>query len=63
MAIVIILIIAFWFLDLPVALQVLMTVFGSLYCVFRIVRAIIRAVEENNKPQKTGYDLLDRFIK
>ena len=63
MAIVIILIISFWFLDLPVALKVLMTVFGSLYCVFRIIGAIAKAANENNKPQKTGYDLLDRFIK
>lgn len=63
MAIVIILIIAFWNLNLPLALQVLMTIFGSLYCLFKIIRVIARAVNENNKPRKTGYDLLDRFIK
>ena len=63
MAIVIILIIAFWFLDLPLALQVLMTIFGSLYCLFKIIRAIARAVNESDKPRRTGNDLLDRFIK
>ena len=64
MAIVIILIIAFW--NLPFSnptLPILMTIFGSLYCLFRIIRVIARAVNESNKPQKTGYDLLDRFIK
>lgn len=40
MAIVIVLIIAFWYLPLPLALQVLMTVFGSLYCLYRIGKAI-----------------------
>ena len=66
MVIVILLIIAFWFLPLPLALQILMTVFGTLHCVIRLVSACVKAYKEQQRkraPQKTGYNLLDRFIK
>ena len=66
MVIVILLIIAFWFLPLPLALKILMTVFGTLHCVIRLVSACVKAYKEQQRkraPQKTGYNLLDRFIK
>ena len=63
MAIVIILMIAFWFLPLPLALQVLMTVFGSLHCLFAIIRACVNVYNKRHQPKLTGYDLLDRFLK
>ena len=62
MAIVIIMIIAFWYLDLPLALQILMTVFGSLHCVFRLIGLCVKAYKNSNKPKKTGIPTLDRFI-
>ena len=70
MVIVILLIIAFWFMynagAIPLALAVLMTVFGTLHCVIRLVSACVKAYKEQQlkrAPQKTGYNLLDRFIK
>jgi len=67
MAIIIILIIAFWFLPLPLILQVLMTVFGSLSCLARTCRAIVKASKNNKPVTRTGSsyasDLVDRFIK
>ena len=69
MAIVIMLIIAFWFLSnagmIPVALAVCMTVFGSLHCLFRLIGFIIKVYkkyEEDNRPCKTGFKELDRFL-
>ena len=62
MAIVIILMIAFWFLDLPLALQILMTVFGSLHCIFAIIRACVKAYNKTHEPKKTGIPTLDRFL-
>lgn len=62
MAIVILVIIAFWCLDLPLALQILMTVFGSLHCVFRLIGICVKAYKNSNKPKKTGIPTLDRFI-
>jgi len=63
MALVIIAIIAFWYLPLPLALQILMTVFGSLHCIAVILRAIVAAYKKQHEPQKTGIPTLDRFIK
>ena len=66
MAIVIILIIAFWQLSaagvIHPALAILMTVFGSLHCVFRLIGICVKAYKNSNKPKKTGIPTLDRFI-
>lgn len=69
MAIVIMLIIAFWFMHgagiIPLALAICMTVFGSLHCLFRLIGFIIKVYkkyEEDNRPKKTGYSALDRFL-
>ena len=66
MAITIILIIAFWFLPLPVAIQILMTIFGSLSVLSRLIIAIRKASKETSKPH-TPMDnqissIVDRFI-
>lgn len=62
MAIIIILMIAFWFLPLPVALQVLMTVFGSLSVLFSIIKICANVYKKRHKVQRTGYSLLDKFL-
>jgi len=67
MAIVIILIIAFWFMynaeAIPLALAVLMTIFGSLHCLFAIIRGCVAVYNKKQQPTRTGYNLLDRFLK
>ena len=40
MAVVILIIIAFWNLPLPLALKILMTVFGSIHCIYKLLVAI-----------------------
>ena len=45
MAVVILAIIASWMLPLPLAMQVLMTVFGSLHCIVALVKGILEAKE------------------
>ena len=62
MAIVIILIVAFWFLPLPLPLKILMTVFGSLHCLVRIITACVKAYKKQNESKKTGIPTLDRFL-
>ena len=65
MVIIVLLIIAFWFLPLPLALQVLMTIFGSLSVLFSIGKIIYNCYKRyhGGQPRKTGYATLDRFIK
>lgn len=63
MAIVIILIISFWCIpELPLPLKILMTVFGSLHCVVRIISACVKAYKKQHEPKKTGIPTLDRFL-
>lgn len=64
MAIVILLIIAFWFLPLPLALQILMTIFGSLNCLVKLIRGIVKGKQDYDKKhrRKIGYPELDRFL-
>ncbi len=45
MPVVILIIIAFWNLPLPLALKILMTVFGSLHCIYRLLVNINEARE------------------
>ena len=65
MVIIVLLIIAFWFLPLPLALQVLMTIFGSLSVLFSIGKIIYNCYKRyhGGQPRKTGYAALDRFLK
>jgi Sec-independent protein secretion pathway component TatC len=62
MAIIILLIIAFWFLPLPVALQVLMTIFGSLSVLYSIIKICVNVYNKRHQPRRTGYGLLDKFL-
>ena len=51
LAIVIILMIAFWYLPIPLALKVLMTVFGGLYCLFWLIRVCVEVyLKQKKKP-------------
>ena len=69
MIIIILLIIAFWFLYgagvLPLALAVLMTIFGSLSVLFSIGKIIYNCYQRyhGGQPKKTGIPALDRFLK
>lgn len=65
MIIYIILIVAFWVLynslgaDLfPIALPILMTIFGSLGCLIQLIRGIAKIVEKKRQ-QKTGVTVAD----
>lgn len=67
MAIVIILMIAFWFLvnlveGFPIALAILMTIFGSLHCLVSIIQAIVKAYNKSHQPKKTGNPIVDDAI-
>ena len=58
-------IVAAWLLPLPAAVQVLITVFGSLSCLAKLIRFIssmIKAYKETNEPQRTGNKYLDRYL-
>lgn len=67
MTIYIILIVAFWVLynllpGFSIALPILMTIFGSLGCLIRLVRGIAKIVDKKRQ-QKTGVtveDILNR---
>ena len=67
MFIYIILIVAFWFVynllpGFPIALPILMTIFGSLGCLIRLIRGIAKIVDKKRQ-QKTGVtveDILNR---
>ena len=68
MAIYIILIVAFWVLynssgvDFPIALPILMTIFGSLGCLIQLIRGIAKIVTKKRQ-EKTGItveDILNR---
>ena len=60
MIIVILIMIAVWFLPLPVALQVLFTVFGGLHCLVSIIR-IINAVRNHNS--SVDNSIVNQFLK
>lgn len=69
MVIIVLLIIAFWFIYsagvIPLALAVLMTIFGSLSVLFSIGKIIYNCYKRyhGGQPRKTGIPTLDRFIK
>ena len=49
MILVILFIIAAWLLPLPVALQVLITVFGSISVLWSIAKIVVKCIEAANK--------------
>jgi len=67
MVIIVLLIIAFWFMysagTIPLALAVLMTIFGSLSVLFSIIKICVNVYNKRHQPTRTGYNLLDRFLK
>lgn len=63
MTIYIILIVAFWVVynlleGFPIALPILMTIFGSLGCLIQLIRGIAKIVDKKRQ-QKTGVTVAD----
>ena len=60
MALVILMIIAAWYLPLPLALQICITVFGSLHCLFSLIRLVVKLLKKSDEEQAN--DLLRKYL-
>ena len=64
MALVILLMISIWFIPepFPLALRILVTIFGGLHCLVVLIKAGVETHKKRQQPRKTGYGLLDKFL-